>query len=220
MALFNVHSTNPIKSKAGIRKRKRTIDLQRGELKFFDGDVDDPISPTLVFSEDICAVTQGTGQQQRIGKQILVKELHINLKLFLNVNTFQTDASDIIRFAVYLDKQSNGANPTAALLLTNNNILGFRNLSNAERFKCLFSCTYNIEAVATIYDTVAAGIKNIKKQELYHIHLTNLNIPIFYKAAAGLLSSLASNNIFFTLQSALTEKSEYEATHRIRFYDF
>lgn len=216
MALFNIHRTQGPQS---VKRRKKEYERKVYELKFFDESQDDNITPALQFSGGIVSVAATPGSSGRTGKQILVKELHIKLKLLLKDNTTLSNASDIIRFAVYLDKQCNGANPTAALLLTSNDIFGFRVLSNAQRFKTLYSCTYNLHATAVVWDTVAAATKNIQKRELYEIHLTNLNIPIFYTAGAGALTSIASNNIVFTIQSERNSVTSFEAFHRIRFYD-
>lgn len=135
----------------------------RGEKKFKDftvGATSTAMAATgTITNESFCLLSAGTGESQVIGRQIILK--NINLKMRVN-KPFETNAvlgtltpDDTCRVILYIDKQCNGAAATPAQILQSTvSWNSFRDLENVERFQVLMdkTITFNSKVdFSTVY---------------------------------------------------------------------
>ncbi len=171
--------------------------LGRPEKKFLDSDISDAVVTTGIEfgTGDILTVVAGTGESQRVGRKIMVTNIHLRGVLALNrIADAATGAlPDQIRIMVVLDKQCNGAAATAALLLQTDNITSFRNVENIGRFQMLYDKTIALHVV----NSGGTGAVNDTSEtnKLWKVNL-NVRIPIEYSSTTGAITERCCNNIF------------------------
>lgn len=155
-------------------------------------------------SNSLVEVSQGTGESQRIGRKITVKSIHLKGYVLLpggKENTVLNDfgwegAYDRIRVIVYLDKQTNGTSATIGSVIEGSTLVGFRNLSNTQRYNILYDRTTSLSA-----SNAAHEVGSLSNETAWGPQCKSLswnkqcNIPIEYSDVNGTLSELRSNNI-------------------------
>ncbi len=198
---------------------KRKNDYTGKELKFMDVATAANViaGGGEIHLDSMCEVDQGTGEEQRIGRKIIIRSIGIHLNVQLPATTSSAASTDSLRFIVYQDKQANGAIATVAGILEDSNIFAFNNLSNKNRFRILCDKIWNVNAAA------AGGnaTNNLQTGE-FVLHKTwfksALNIPVEYSGTGNAIADITSNNIGIL---ALSENSAVtlETNTRIRFTD-
>lgn len=169
------------------------------ELKFSDefnnfGNGNVIVTGNIVSNSLVNEITQGTGPSERIGRKIMVKSLYIQFTMLMNSISTANDASDVIRFIVYWDKQTNGAPATVPDILANIGvpfqvrIQSFRDLENVNRFVTLMDKTVEMNPTASV---VAGSLITIKDFRWYK----KCNIPIEYSGPDNAIVNIRSNNI-------------------------
>ena len=81
----------------------------------------------------------------------------------LGTTSVLSETSDVVRFIVYQDKQTNGASASVLNLLETADILSFRNLENKDRFKVLVDDYCEIHHEAGAYDGTNDQFGNMHK---------------------------------------------------------
>ncbi len=180
------------------------------EQKFFDGSVvvaGIPIAGQIVDSINL--VRQGIGEQQRIGRRLLIKSLSFRITLTLN-STAGTATQDTVRIVTYLDKQANGSAPTVGTLLQTAVRESFNNLSNKNRFTTISDIVLPLNSIA--HD----GVASLFMTTYQAVYKKSIDIPIEFNADVGLISDIASNNIGIML---ISDAGRATATYnwRIRY---
>ncbi len=180
------------------RKRVFLKGARKGEIKFHDLDVDDAVIATggTIAEDSLITIPEGLGESERIGRKLTVVSLHMNWDILLPFTASQTQTSDAVRIIVYLDKQTNGAQPAILDLLEVADWQSFRNISNSGRFQFLMDRMVSVNASAGsgrgTTDTLAFG-----EQEKHFRWNKKVNIPIIYddSVSTGAITSVCCNNI-------------------------
>ncbi len=88
------------------RKRVFLKGARKGEIKFYDLDVDDAVISTggTIAEDSLITIPEGLGESERIGRKLTVVSLHMNWDILLPFTASQTQTSDAVRIIVYLDK--------------------------------------------------------------------------------------------------------------------
>lgn len=120
------------------------------------------------------AVAQGTGQNQRDGRQL--KMLQLNLYISINyagdANAAFADTSNRwVRLICYKDTQTNGAQCSVTDVLAQDHILGFNNLANAQRFVTLFDKRLMIAAANPVAILTGPVYHHFPQQRLLEEYL-------------------------------------------------
>lgn len=202
--------------------KNRASSMRRGnnqELKYRDYGVAAlgiGITWTQIHST-VCAVPIGTGADDRIGRKIFLRSMHIKGHLeFANDNTTGAQTSDnAVRLVVVLDTQCNKAAAAATDIWEpgTSDIVEFRNLEKASRFRVLYDkLHYGNQNIAGTSTTIFSGsyskYLNINKK---------LNIPVEADAATGVVGSLTTNNIMVFAVKGGNGVVTYTGETRIRF---
>jgi len=154
-------------------------------------------------------IKQGTGDTERIGNKIIIKNINVRFRFKLNNAVNRGSA---FRMMLVQDLQCNGTEATEADLLDGYydeadppvfqppGLQSFRNLDNDERFKVLYDkfTTLNHDLVTSggASDQAQSPVKKINKK---------CNIQINYNNTTGALSEIRSNNLFLFIFSDLED---------------
>lgn len=145
--------------KRNYRKRKRSIKKgQRGyvrrvgnygrynaamttspEMKYFDTNLayTNITTTGVVTSPTFNLINLGTGENNRIGRQVTVRRIMIRGSINLRAQEDPAQSANKFRIVVFQDKQANGAAATWLNIMQTADIDSFRNLENSRRFKIL-----------------------------------------------------------------------------------
>lgn len=109
------------------------------ELKFLDYNTEQASTGLDCISE----VAQGTGQNQRIGRRILVHSLQLQITLDGNSGGGDSPANgNLVRVILYIDHQKvQETNPVITDVFESDSVYSFPNLANSERFEPIFDMT-------------------------------------------------------------------------------
>ncbi len=171
------------------------------ELKFHDEVTQTTVATTGVLLDNIpTGIVNGTGESERIGRQITGTRLNINGIFTLPASAANT--SDVVRMMVVQDKQCNGAVfTTAQLLQIATNFLSYRNLENSKRFKVWLDKRYVLDSKMQTAAATTGAVTRYFKESI------NLRDMIFeYSGTTGSISELKSNNlaVFFISEKGFT----------------
>ncbi len=168
------------------------------ELKFFDVDVTDAVvasGGTIQNTGSLNLISQGTGEEQRIGRKCTIKSAHWRYRVKLP----PTDADalpgegDSVRIIVYVDKQCNGVTAAVTDILEDDDIHSFRNLANSQRFNLLMD-----KMVTLTYAGLGSDGAGVISSAASHKEFTwnkACNIDIEFNNTTGALTEIRSNNI-------------------------
>ncbi len=222
----------PIRRRAPVRRRRRRRPRVRrrfrrkrvgrqtynpfSELKFKDGFQGGVTSTTGTIIPTINGVPRGTGRSERIGRKIIIK--HVSIRYTVNIPPIATssNSSDVIRFVMYQDKQTNGLAAaitdildTTLLSLT---YQSFLNLVNAGRFKILFDHKFVVNALSG-----TTGF-NFDSRVYNAFYTKELNIPVDFDdtVSDGDISSMRTNNIGYFFISRQGD-ALWNAVTRVRY---
>lgn len=143
-----------------------------------------------IAADSFNLIAEGTGENERIGRHIMVRslDLHITLNLDSAAITTQNDA---VRLIAYIDMQANGVVATVAEILSSTAINSFRNLFQSGRFKVIYDKTFHfnpgISGDGTTIDT-APIVRQIRA------HLP-INMKVDYEGATNGLTEVCCANI-------------------------
>jgi hypothetical protein len=155
-------------------------------------------------------IAQGTGNNQRIGRKINVRTIHLQAVIYSEAAAAATAfGGEMVRVALVLDKQANGATPSSSLIYDNffgGGVFGaacsFRNKENEARFRVLKEWRVPITPQFGVATAGTTGViaYDTKRVEVYK----KVNIPIEYNGTTGAITEIRSNNLLLLLSSSLT----------------
>lgn len=164
-------------------------------------------------------IAQGSGAQNRVGRECVVTNINFRGFMLLNSEVTLVDnnnhSNDIVKLAVILDKQCNGAVALASEVWAgtgSQDINSFRNLSFASRFAVLWEKTYVISAPVG-----GDGTDHyIGGKILPFSFALRVNIPMVYSGTTGAITEIQSNNFFMMAVSADTGAAGLNIRGRMR----
>ncbi len=211
---------------SGVGRRARITAARRAqlpravqELKFHDLDLDDQVVAmgSQVEVTSLNVIAQGTTESQRIGRRVVIKQIHYRYNISLPATATAADTSDVIRIMIVIDKQCNGAAADDLDILESADYQSFNNLSNKKRFTVLFDRTYAVKCHAGAGNGTNDGFVN--DMQAYEWH-KDCNIVIEYdnSATTGVITSQRSNNLLW-LTASRVGKGGTNGKVRLRFHD-
>lgn len=211
----------PKKTKKPKTKVGTYVKVAPVEVKFFDSvfpTAGIPAGPaSLIDSTLVAEIQNGTGPQSRVGRKIKVVQVDYSLTVFLNGAIAGTQ-SDAFRYDIWLDRQSNGAAPSPAVLYTAvAGALGttqMPNLFNEKRFKRLFTRVVQLN-LATGIGAANPGANVAHKFE----GSFKPNCIIEYDDTTGNITDLTSNNLFQCWSSDIGVCQAQQSFCRIHYTD-
>lgn len=215
-----------VKKKNGKKSFKKkpfepkAVGLNANESKFLDTAIPSTTitSAGAILNSSMCIVPQGTQQQQRAGKKILVTSVAFRGVLDLPSQINQSLCTNNVRLVLYLDKQTNGNTATVAELLQEVNESSFRNMNQVNRFEFIYDKIHTLNQHGVIFNTTA--ITN--RVQKYIKFFKKCRIPIIYDqtATTGALTTIRSNNIgLMAISTSDSLLLNFEGICRIRFSD-
>ncbi len=187
------------------RKRRRRFPTTRRippslhfETKFKDTAVDDAaIATTGTVQLGVITIAEGTDDDQRVGRRIVLKKLQWRYTLTIIQTIDGNNTSDVVRMMVLLDKQCNGAIPIvsgASGILTADTFDSFMQLANSGRFEVLMNRYHNMNNTAGVGDGTTNEYGENSKFFQWH---KEVSIPVEYdiSVTTGAIESIRSNNI-------------------------
>lgn len=196
------------------RPEVKNFDIVNDGLAF---GVNMAVGTTAQSGNLLVGITQGTTENNRIGREILVKSVHIRGILEFNP-TVTVDVFDHAIIYVILDTQANGGGgggtPCVLADLFSNVVSAeeLLNMDNTQRFRVLRRAVYQFET-----KTLSAGTNPIPQACLVDLWIP-CNMRVVYSAATGTISEIRDNNIFLAYGSS-TGKCVFAGAHRVRFTD-
>lgn len=211
---------------ARFRPRRGGTDLRTRtkttlpELKFHDQDVDDAVvAAGINVASSLLTIPEGNGEEQRVGRKIVIKKIAWRFDLELPTTATAGQTSDTVRVMLVLDKQCNGALPTATNVLKSAEWQSFNNLSNSMRFTVLYDKLFAINCQAGSgrgsTDTLSWGVTTITDSFYKEC---DIRVEYDNSATTGVITSIRSNNLVVLLGSRRGFVS-FSSKMRIRFND-
>jgi len=204
------------------------------ELKFYDsklasgtinatsdasGGEQDPSATVLLNT-----VVQGDGEENRDGRQILMKNISIRGTISVAAQTNQVagDQSPTIFIALVLDKQTNGVtiasedvykNESASAVLATS---PFRNLQNIKRFRVLKTLRFALPQAEMVWD--GTNIEQSGFTFPWEMYAELNNLQVNYSGTTETVASITDNSLHligWTSHTDLVPTMNYNA--RLRF---
>lgn len=168
-----------------------------------------------------CLVPQNTTEVTRIGNKICVKNFNFKGMIYLDpdVGAGTTSGGAVVRYIFFIDKQANGAQATAANLLSSISARltdSFRELDEVERFIIIKDKTIAISpkmwnpTATAAFGQVIVPFKCSWKGDL----------PVHFSSTTGALTELRSENISLLIFSDdVDTRCTWRGIGRIKFTD-
>lgn len=197
------------------------------ELKFLDTvkagtNID---NQGTMLSSSLNVIAQGNGENERIGRKLVIRHISIKGQLHLSGATdLIASAHNRLRLLVVLDKQCNGAAATLADIIKSTgdvpSVDAHRDLANMSRFQVLHDKTvvFNVQAVAQ----TAAGIYVTPQIVKTWEYSKSCNVPIEYDSVTtdGVIGTIRSNNLLvFAVAQNDAQACAVGYVCRVRFSD-
>lgn len=187
---------------------------RRPEMKFFDtiqaaealdttGEIVDP---------SFCLIAQGADEDERIGRKIVVKSIHLKGVVRLPGNTTAGGGASRVRVLLYWDKQCNGATAAILDIIETGSVNSFRNLGNKDRFVLLWDKTFTLNHQQG--PSTAGG--DTRRHIAYN---KKVDIPIEYSGATNAITEIRSNNLGLAAIMDNGNAADIAYTVRIRYTD-
>lgn len=202
--------------KTYVKPKTAAQKLAQPELKAFDTSVSFNFDTTgeIPATGQLSLVQTGDDFTNRDGAVIQTKSLQLRGNASFVPGASATAATCCFLYIV-LDRQANGAAPAVTDVLTSSTLsLALGNVPNQYRFKILKRIVLTFNSTAGV--TTAYNTQNIHVDE--YIKFYQL-IEMRYKASAGAVTDLTSNNIFLIAGSdgGSDDLVSFNGTARLRF---
>lgn len=146
------------------------------------------------------APVQGDAINEREGNQVTIKQFH--LKGYFKIGSSQANSA---RWALVLDKQTNGTQPTASHIYNDIGSAGsmpinmFRNFDHISTFKILASghAEFQVPAGIAYYDGSTTDYEHFNEHRFFEVNLNHLNIPVSFSGNAGDVTDIVNNSLHF-----------------------
>ncbi len=186
---INVPTAVPFRP--GIDRRSvGNLHVATAEKKFFDTTISLGVAATAGILEDsLNHVAQGTAENQRIGRSITIHDLHIRAHVIFPENA--TTSTDLYRFIVYIDTQTNGATAATTDILETADEHSYRNLANNKRFIIIRDLYQTINSLNADAASNYGAIQHTITFNWYSPE----GLKIEFNSTAGNIAEIRSNNI-------------------------
>lgn len=182
-------------------------------------------APTTGSIGCLSAVAQGDTENERDGRKYTMNSIHIRGAFYLSSNNDQSDAQlpAIVRLAVVIDTQTNGAALTASEVFlpattAAQNVFSFRNLQYSNRFIVLSDKSYTINPVAGAGTGAVNDFSQVIKQFKLNFMIPPKAKMVDTKATAGNVTSITSNSIhLLAWANQATDVVTLQYNSRLRF---
>lgn len=174
----------------GLSLVSQVHSLQRqmnSEKKYIDVSFTTTSSTTVAFT-NINGIQLGTTATTRLGQSLKIVSVYVNG--YWDIPSFLTPFTAYCRLIVFIDKQANGATPSASDILTPATVLGAMVVGNSKRFKILMDVRKHISTVGpataivrrfkrvsikTEYNTGNAGtVADIQTNSMFLMHMSDI----------------------------------------------
>ncbi len=200
------------------RAYKKGVSLQQ-ERKFKDTALTDAVVAIGgAITNSVNLVAQGTGEDERIGRKIIIRSLAARFEISLpslDAQATFNSGGDIVRIIAFVDHQANGANTAVLDILETATYDSYRNLANRYRFQILMDKFIILNRNASMNDAVGTGSFPLVLR--YHSCYKQLAIPVEFDSTAGVITEVQSNNIAFLYISAKGKAGITVQCTRIRY---
>ncbi len=195
-----------------FRRMPRTFSIEK---KFHDLDIDDAsIAANWTVQAGINLIPQGVTEITRVGRKATIKD--INWRFTITWAGGNVITATTVRVLMVLDKQCNGALPSATDILETDDFQSFNNLANKSRFRTLMDRTYDINPAGAAGDGTANDGGENKTSDSF---FKKCSIPIEFDSTAGAITEIRSNNIVVLLASEVANLAVFSSKIRLRFTD-
>ncbi len=187
-----------------LRSDVRSLKRMQGniEVKHIDLEAALTGSTSMQIHGQLFTIAQGDNEGQRDGQEIVIRRMHFRLILTLPTTVTVASASDVVRIIIFKDKQTNGAVPNAAdLLTTNASAINLHyNLDHKNRFIILMDRVFAMNSPAG-----AGSSSQFAPVRRYVEFNRKMNVKITYNnsVTTGAVASVESNNIYIAHVSLL-----------------
>lgn len=199
--------------KGGYSKSRRTIGVGTNSYKFTDTTA---LSSPCITTGNLTllgAVGQGTDENQRLGRNTMMKSIQFKGELQAGA----TNAQSIARVILLYDRQPNKAAPVMADILTSVTYNAFRNLDNKDRFVILMDKMYSVIGPGG----TGVSTESVQRAIDKYIKLPNL-LTNYTNSGTGTSADITTGSLWlFTLgdQSTASLGSSLNYYARVRFVD-
>lgn len=190
--------------------------LKVGELRFLDNTIGLTNCGTAgtFLSNSLNVIVQGDEAQQRTGRLVTVRSVYIK-GVFELPAAASTDASDVFRLILGVNKQTNGLTLPITDLLQTANFLSHRNIFHMKKIRILFDSYGHINSTGGSDGTASRVFEHVQRFNKF----IKVNIPIQYEpGGTGAITEQTTNNLFLFAISRLG-LINFEARIRLRFTD-
>lgn len=195
----------PANRPRGLRPELKTIDLTGGLINFTTAGV-----LTLLNG-----VTDGVGNNVRIGTKIWLKSMLLRLSTFPNIGGTGDPTGEMLRVMVIYDKQANGVAPTVANILNTGAWDSPNNLAFRDRFTTLLDKTIDVQANAYAGNTIVGGSVSAR----HIMKFKPLALPVVFNGTGATIASISTGSIYLLCMSAFGQDQGFYFNSRIRFVD-
>lgn len=217
-----------------VNSISRNIEVKQSEASETGSMVVFPSGPLWGFAVGVSDIAQGTADNQRIGNQITLKELHVSIQTRSPVALLQ---SIVFRTLIFNDKQHSNsatlasANPFSGTTSPLEEMVTGNDEVSVMQYKYDMRSRYTIyrdtvtthqPIVALDYDPATGNtsqvIQTVNTQN-FKIKLPNLKVN--YTDAAGVNASVSNNMVQFFVAGTQTgvNPPDYSITYRVLFTD-
>lgn len=194
-----------VPSYSGFNPRSFT----QGEWKYLDTALNGTVDTTGGIL--LCnGLVPGSGASQRIGMKVEIKSIEVRGYMG---GTPGTGVDQVLRWQLFLDRQTNGVAPAIGQQLLANNVYAPRSLIARKRFKILMDKTYNINAVGE-----SGSFRTFKAYMKFRRPI----VMEFNAGTAGTVADIVSNSLFFYVVGSVAAGATAGLTYgyvRIRYTD-
>lgn len=215
----------------GKRQRnKRTGGFVGQELKYVDYEYNGTISTTVAAAQSdpatalsLSATAQGDGAQQRLGRRVKWRRVHIRGNVLFSAQSDVTGHSvPIVRLILFVDTQTNGSQANPAEVLhdptdTNLDVLAQRNLEFTDRFKVIRDMTLVANGQNMTSDGQTANNFDVMGQMIpFEMHIDLKKWTATQKDTTAAIGNLLDNSLHM-IAIAGASGTSLRYTSRLRF---
>lgn len=186
-----------------------------GEWKYKDIDANVDFNTTATMTL-LNGLAPGTSASQRVGMKIAVRSIELHMHA---TSTTGTGDEQVARLSIVLDRQPNGAAPSAITdIITASSVSAMRNLANRKRFKLLWDKRYPFGSTIT---NASTGTPTTRVMKLY-MKFRRPIIVDYNSGVAGTVADISTNSLYLlTLGTVAPGNGDVTATFyaRIRYTD-
>lgn len=214
---------------------QRTMSVQRGidsstELKSVDGVFTSAINADGK-TQMLNIIKVGSAFYERVGNRINMKSLEIRWVVAPTYSAPTTATTEWLRFLIVYDKQSNGAEPTWADVITSYNNAGtttslstsFMNINNRDRFVMISDKQFALADSDVDSNVATDSVVDYRANPVnYHRYIKLKGLPVVYKGSAGSSGDISTGGLLFMIlgvQAAGQEAFAVRMSWRLRYTD-